>query len=72
MIGDRIKILRTFNNMTQDELVNGIASVAYLSKVENGRSKPSEQFLSKIANKLKIETELLLHPSFTPETEEQV
>ncbi|WP_180954156.1 helix-turn-helix domain-containing protein [Bacillus sp. M6-12] len=72
MIGDRIKALRTFKNMTQDKLVDGIASIAYLSKVENGQAKPSELFLMQIAEKLSIDAEVLLKPSLSSVTEVQV
>lgn len=72
MVGDRIKTLRVFQNMTQEELVDGIASIAYLSKVENGLTPPSEQFLIQIAKKLDIEASLLLDPKFFPNTEEQI
>jgi HTH-type transcriptional regulator, quorum sensing regulator NprR len=72
MVGDRIKTLRVFKKLTQDELVDGIASIAYLSKVENGQTKPSEQFLYKIAEKLGIEPEVLSNPSSLPDIEERV
>lgn len=45
--------------MSQSELVEGICSVAYLSKIENGKAKPSTQFLKKISVKLNIGFEML-------------
>ncbi|OCA88001.1 hypothetical protein A8F94_09235 [Bacillus sp. FJAT-27225] len=71
MVGDRIKKLRIFKNMTQDALVDGIASIAYLSKVENGQTKPSEQFLGRIADRFGIEPAILLQPSSLPDIEER-
>jgi HTH-type transcriptional regulator, quorum sensing regulator NprR len=72
MVGDRIKILRLFKEMTQDELVEGIASVAYLSKVENGQARPSEPFLAKIVERLELDVALLANTSFYSDLEERV
>lgn len=58
-IGERIRHLRIYRKMSQSELVKGISSVAYLSKVENGKAKPSSQFLKKVSDKLNIRFEIL-------------
>lgn len=58
-IGERIRHLRIYRNMSQSELVEGICSVAYLSRIENGKAKPSNQFLEKISNRLNISFEML-------------
>ncbi|WP_164218617.1 helix-turn-helix transcriptional regulator [Virgibacillus sp. YIM 98842] len=58
-IGERIRHLRIYRKMSQSELVEGICSVAYLSKIENGKAKPSNQFLEKVSVKLNIEFEML-------------
>jgi transcriptional regulator with XRE-family HTH domain len=58
-IGERIRHLRIYRKMSQSELVEGICSVAYLSKIENGKAKPSNQFLQKVSVKLNIRFEML-------------
>lgn len=58
-IGERIRHLRIYRNMSQSELVEGICSVAYLSRVENGKAKPSNKFLEKISIRLNISFEVL-------------
>lgn len=72
MLGNRIKRIRLFKGMTQEELVDGIASIAYLSKVENGQSKPSIEFVTKISDRLEIDADVLLNPSVSPQTEENI
>ncbi|MWC29576.1 helix-turn-helix domain-containing protein [Paenibacillus sp. MMS18-CY102] len=59
-ISERIRQLRVHKKMTQGELVEGIASVAYLSRIENGQIRPSSQFLHLISSKLGVELEYLV------------
>ncbi|MCI3922688.1 hypothetical protein MO973_20865 [Paenibacillus sp. TRM 82003] len=59
-IGTKIRHLRIYRNMTQGELVDGITSVAFLSKVENDLTKPSERFLTAVAKKLDVSPDFLL------------
>ncbi len=41
MIGQRIKEIRNNNNLTQEELADGIISRTYLSLIEKGSVHPS-------------------------------
>lgn len=58
-IGDRIRKLRLVKKMTQGELIEDIASITYLSKVENNQTQPTEQFIRKISERLQIDPSIL-------------
>jgi len=58
-LAERIRQLRIHKGMNQSELVDGICSIAYLSRIENGKIKPSKQFLEKISKKLDIDLQYL-------------
>ncbi|WP_214483790.1 helix-turn-helix transcriptional regulator [Bacillus sp. SM2101] len=51
-IGLKIKELRISNNMTQEELADGIITRGFLSRLERGLAIPSIETLSQIAQKL--------------------
>ncbi|PYI56381.1 helix-turn-helix domain-containing protein [Paenibacillus flagellatus] len=53
--GNRIRTIRQWKRMTQGELCKGISSVAYLSKVENELTVPSQAYLEKIAERLHVD-----------------
>lgn len=53
-VGERIRQLRIHKKLTQGELVKGISSITYLSRIENEQIKPSHSFLEKISKRLKI------------------
>lgn len=53
-IGEKIRQIRLMKKMKQSELVEGICSIAYLSRIENGKSKPSAPFMRAICQKLGI------------------
>lgn len=59
-IGERIRQLRIHKRLTQGELVSGICSVTYLSRIENGQIKPSYSFLQQISPKLDIDINFLV------------
>lgn len=59
-VGERIRQLRIHKDMTQSELVDGICSITYLSRIENGQIKPSNSFLIAVADKLGIDPEDLM------------
>jgi transcriptional regulator with XRE-family HTH domain len=61
VIGERIRQLRIHKKMTQGELLKGISSVAYLSRIENGKIMPSYSFLEKISMRLNITVHDLLN-----------
>jgi transcriptional regulator with XRE-family HTH domain len=60
-IGERIRQIRIHKGMTQTELINGICSNTYISKIESGKAKPSYSFIVKIAKVLEVDTEFLLN-----------
>src|SRR5699024_2558277 len=52
MIGQRIKEIRYNNNLTQEELAEGIISRTYLSLIEKGTVQPSTNVLVKLSKRL--------------------
>lgn len=58
-LGDRIRNIRQLKNLTQGELIEGIASITYLSKVENNQTTPTNHFIQKIADRLGISPDIL-------------
>ena len=52
MIGQRIKEIRNNNNLTQEELAEGIISRTYLSLIEKGTVQPSTNVLVKLSKRL--------------------
>ncbi|MCA1054945.1 tetratricopeptide repeat protein [Rossellomorea aquimaris] len=62
-IGERLRQLRVHKGLTQAELVQGICSITYLSRIENGKIKPSTQFIKKVSTRLNTQVEDLLNTS---------
>ncbi|MCM3738001.1 helix-turn-helix domain-containing protein [Bacillus cytotoxicus] len=60
-IGERIRQIRIHKEFTQGELVSGICSITYLSRIENGQIKPSTSFLEKVAEKLDVDYNFLIN-----------
>lgn len=60
-IGERIRQIRIHKGFTQTELVKGICSTTYISKIESGKTKPSYSFLVKIARVLEVDFEFLMN-----------
>ncbi|SDW81254.1 DNA-binding transcriptional regulator, XRE-family HTH domain [Marininema mesophilum] len=56
-IGEKIRQLRIHKKMTQGQLVDGISSITYLSRIENGNIKPSQAFIQSIAPRLGVQIE---------------
>ncbi|MFS1511009.1 helix-turn-helix transcriptional regulator [Chengkuizengella sp. SCS-71B] len=56
-IGEKIRLIRKNKKLTQGELVEGIASVTYICRVENGKVTPSPSFLKQISKKLGLTIE---------------
>lgn len=55
-LGQRIKFLRKFNNITQERLAEIInMDITSLSKIETGRNYPQPETIEKIANALNVE-----------------
>ncbi|MFJ8261809.1 helix-turn-helix domain-containing protein [Rummeliibacillus sp. NPDC094406] len=60
-IGERIRQIRIHKGFTQTELVKGICSTTYISKIESGKTKPSYSFLVKVARALEVDFEFLMN-----------
>jgi len=65
-IGPYIKKLREKNNMTKSQLAEGICSVSYITRIENGERCPTSVILRQIANKLGVTTEYLFRAIESP------
>ncbi|MGG0121069.1 helix-turn-helix domain-containing protein [Bacillus paranthracis] len=59
-IGERIRQIRIHKEFTQGEVVSGVCSITYLSRIENGQIKPSNSVLKKIAKNLDIDYNFLV------------
>ena len=60
-IGERIRQVRIHKGLTQTDLIKGICSNTYISKIESGKSKPSYSFILKIAKVLEVDSDFLLN-----------
>lgn len=60
-IGERIRQIRIHKGLTQTELIKGICSNTYISKIESGKAKPSYSFILKIASVMEVDPEFLLN-----------
>lgn len=61
VIGQRLQICRKAQQMTQEELAERVnITVVYLSKIENGRVKPTLELLDTLCNTLGLELSGLL------------
>ncbi len=54
-IGAIIKLNRINQNLTQEDLADGIISISYLSKIENGKIEPNEEVIKLLCRKLGIQ-----------------
>ena len=59
-LGQKLKFLRNKQNSTQHEIVEGICSVSYYSKIENGNVVPNEEILQLLAERFGIAPEELV------------
>ncbi|MCS1350389.1 helix-turn-helix transcriptional regulator [Mechercharimyces sp. CAU 1602] len=59
-IGEKIRQLRLHKKLTQRELVEGISSITYLSRIETGDINPSLSFLEEISGRLDVQAADLL------------
>ncbi|MBZ5199858.1 helix-turn-helix domain-containing protein [Planomicrobium chinense] len=60
-IGERIRQVRIHKGLTQTELIKGICSNTYISKIESGKAKPSYSFIIKVAKVMEVDPEFLLN-----------
>jgi HTH-type transcriptional regulator, quorum sensing regulator NprR len=56
-LGEKIRYFRKVKNLSQQELAAGICSIPYLSKIENGVTKPSDEIKQHLAARLEIRLE---------------
>ncbi|EJS68779.1 hypothetical protein ICU_02332 [Bacillus cereus BAG2X1-1] len=59
-IGGRIRQVRMHKGLTQGELVSGICSITYLSRIESGKIKPSSSFIKKVSKRLDVDNDYLI------------
>ena len=60
VIGERIRNARLAAGLTQEELAEGAASAAYISRIEAGNRRPGTRLLSHIAHRLSTPVESLV------------
>lgn len=61
MIGDALRILRVFNDLTLVELANALGiHASFISEVETGKRKPSLELIEKYAKHFKLRTSSIL------------
>jgi len=65
-IGEIIKELRLKKNMTRKQLADGICSVSYIGRIENGERCPTSVILRQITNKLGISPDYLFRAIESP------
>jgi len=65
-IGQTIKELRLKKNITRKQLADGICSISYISRIENGGRCPTSVILRQITNKLGISPEYLFRAIESP------
>ncbi|MCM1991769.1 helix-turn-helix domain-containing protein [Oceanirhabdus seepicola] len=65
-IGPYLKTLREKKNMTRSQLAEGICSVSYIARIENGNRCPSSVILRQITQKLGITPEHLFRAIESP------
>lgn len=63
-IGERIRYVRMHKGLTQGELVSGICSITYLSRIESGKIKPSSSFIKKVSKKLDVDSDYLINGNY--------
>lgn len=59
-IGERLRRLRTAAGLTQTELAAGRFTKEYLSQIERGKTRPTDQTVAWLAERLGVDTGLLL------------
>lgn len=56
LLGEKIRFLRKKQSLTQIALSEGICTQPYLSHIEKGQTSPSAYILSKLANRLGVDS----------------
>lgn len=54
ILGERLRFFRKSQQTTQEEVAEGICSVSYYSKIENGQTTPSDEIIHLLCNRLGI------------------
>ena len=61
MIGELLRLIRVFNDLTLSELAKSLnASASYLSEIESGKKKPTLDFIKQFSNYFKIRPSTIL------------
>ena len=64
--GERLRHLRVSADLTQPELAQDITSVSHISLIESNKRQPSDEIVTKLANRLGVPVEFL---RYGPEAE---
>lgn len=56
LIGQKIKDRREYLNLSQRELAEGLCTQALISKIEQGKIKPSSKIIQQLSNRLQVPT----------------
>ncbi len=68
-IGERIRKIREYREVSQDDLATDIVSKAHLSRIERGESEPSQQLLEYAVQKLNVSMDFLIGESLDEDAE---
>lgn len=66
VLGERIRNARVAKGLTQEQVGAGLASTAYISRIESGQRRPDGRLLARIAERLDTTLEQLLCPAPPP------
>ncbi|HZD87912.1 MAG TPA: tetratricopeptide repeat protein [Gaiellaceae bacterium] len=58
-LGDRVRRLRVERGLTQQELAGDYCSKEYVSQIERGRARPTEEMLERLAERLAVDSAYL-------------
>ncbi len=67
--GEKLRVLRTSQDMTLKELAValGLTAHGYISEIEAGKKKPTAEFVLKVSRFFKVTTDQLLKDEFEVE-----
>jgi len=60
-IGERVRALRTAAGLTQTELAGERCSKEYVSQIERGKTRPTDETVSWLAARLGVDEQFLSH-----------
>jgi tetratricopeptide (TPR) repeat protein len=71
-IGKKIRRFRLQKGLSQEELVQDIASTSYLSRIENSKVRPSKAFITAVCERLNISPDALYSQSSSEDYIEEI